>query len=54
LTTSTDDTPEAGSGKVAYIANPLAEQLYQQLKQDIFNFRLFPGDRFSETDIAQH
>ncbi|MDR5828632.1 GntR family transcriptional regulator [Caballeronia sp. LP006] len=28
--------------------------MYQLLKQDIFNFRLFPGDRFSETDIAQH
>lgn len=35
-------------------ANPLAEQVYQQLKQDIFSFRLFPGDRFSETDIAQY
>lgn len=35
-------------------ANPLAEQVYQLLKQDIFNFRLFPGDRFSETDIAQY
>lgn len=35
-------------------ANPLAEQVYQQLKQDIFSFRLFPGDRFSETDIAHY
>jgi DNA-binding GntR family transcriptional regulator len=35
-------------------ANPLAEQVYQQLKSDIFNFRLFPGDRFSETGIARH
>ena len=35
-------------------ANPLAEQVYQQLKHDIFSFRLFPGDRFSESDIAQH
>src|SRR6201998_3430447 len=34
--------------------NPLAEQVYQQLKSDIFSFRLFPGDRFSESDIAQH
>jgi DNA-binding GntR family transcriptional regulator len=34
--------------------NPLAEQVYLQLKDDIFNFRLFPGDRFSETDIADH
>lgn len=35
-------------------ANPLAEQVYQQVKQDIFSFRLFPGDRFSESDIARH
>ena len=35
-------------------ANPLAEQVYQQLKNDIFSFRLFPGDRFSETGIAQY
>jgi DNA-binding GntR family transcriptional regulator len=34
--------------------NALAEQVYQQLKSDIFSFRLFPGDRFSESDIAQH
>jgi DNA-binding GntR family transcriptional regulator len=35
-------------------ANQLAEQVYQQLKNDIFSFRLFPGDRFSENGIAQH
>src|SRR5260370_41845828 len=35
-------------------ANPLAEQVYQRLKRDIFNFRLFPGDRFSENGIAQY
>ncbi|MFL9868654.1 GntR family transcriptional regulator [Paraburkholderia fungorum] len=35
-------------------ANQLAEQVYQQLKHDIFSFRLFPGDRFSESGIAQH
>ena len=40
--------------KTVSSANPLAEQVYRLLKQDIFNFRLFPGDRFSETDIAQH
>jgi DNA-binding GntR family transcriptional regulator len=44
----------AGAVKTAYGANPLAEQVYQRLKQDVFDFRLFPGDRFSETDIAQH
>lgn len=30
----------------------LAERIYQQLKQDIFDFQLLPGDRFSETEIA--
>ena len=35
-------------------ANPLAEQVYQRLKTDIFSFRLFPGDRFSENGIAQY
>lgn len=34
-------------------ANPLAEQVYLQLKEDIFNFRLLPGDRFTETEIAE-
>lgn len=30
----------------------LAERLYQQLKDDIFEFRLLPGDRFSEGEVA--
>lgn len=30
----------------------LALQIYQQLKADIFDFRLLPGDKFSESDIA--
>lgn len=30
----------------------LAERVYQALKSDIFEFRLMPGDRFSESDIA--
>ncbi|HHH9558917.1 TPA: GntR family transcriptional regulator [Pseudomonas aeruginosa] len=31
----------------------LAERIYAQLKDDIFEFRLLPGDRFSEGDIAE-
>lgn len=31
----------------------LAERIYRQLKKDIFDFRLLPGDRFSENEIAQ-
>lgn len=33
-------------------ANNLAVQIYSQLKADIFDFRLLPGDKFSEGDIA--
>lgn len=31
----------------------LAERIYQTIKNDIFDFRLMPGDRFSESEIAQ-
>ena len=30
----------------------VAERIYQQLKADIFDFQLLPGDRFSESEIA--
>ena len=30
----------------------LAESVYQGLKQNIFDFRLLPGDRFTENEIA--
>ena len=30
----------------------LADRAYAQLKRDIFNFVLIPGDRFSETEVA--
>ena len=31
----------------------LAERIYLGLKQEIFDFRLLPGDRFSENEVAQ-
>lgn len=31
----------------------LTERIYHQIKQDIFTFRLLPGDRFSENEIAE-
>ena len=31
----------------------LTDRIYLQLKQDIFSFRLLPGDRFSENEIAE-
>lgn len=30
----------------------LADRVYHQLKNDIFDFRLMPGDRFSESEVA--
>jgi DNA-binding GntR family transcriptional regulator len=30
----------------------LAERIYLQLKDDIFDFQLLPGDRFSENEVA--
>lgn len=32
--------------------NALAEQIYQTIKQSIFNFEYIPGDRFTEQEIA--
>ncbi len=31
----------------------LAERIYGQIKQDIFDFHLLPGDRFTESEIAE-
>ncbi len=31
----------------------LAEKVCQAIKEDIFAFRLMPGDRFSENEIAE-
>jgi DNA-binding GntR family transcriptional regulator len=32
---------------------PLAEKVYEQIKSDIFDFRLLPGDRFTEMGLAE-
>jgi DNA-binding GntR family transcriptional regulator len=31
----------------------LADSVYQQLKAELFEFRLLPGDRFSEAEVAE-
>ncbi|PHQ86431.1 MAG: GntR family transcriptional regulator, partial [Thalassobium sp.] len=31
----------------------VAEKIYQQLRQELFDFQLLPGDRFSETEVAK-
>jgi DNA-binding GntR family transcriptional regulator len=33
-------------------ANQAAEELYRQIKNEIFDFLLLPGDRFTETELA--
>jgi DNA-binding GntR family transcriptional regulator len=33
--------------------NKLAERAYEAIKSEIFDFRRLPGDRFTETEIAQ-
>jgi DNA-binding GntR family transcriptional regulator len=33
--------------------NLLAEQLYGKIKEEIFNFQLLPGERFTETEMAE-
>ena len=44
---------QAGSApRGAGRAENLAERIYQKLKNDIFDFRLLPGDRFTETEVA--
>jgi len=44
-----DSKAPPASGKST---NNLAAQIYTQLKADIFDFKLLPGDKFSEGDIA--
>src|SRR5579862_9320884 len=34
-------------------ANRLAEQIYQRIKDEISDFRLLPGDRVTETGLAE-
>jgi DNA-binding GntR family transcriptional regulator len=42
-------------GEIAPVVVPakLADGAYAELKQDIFDFRLVPGDRFSEAEVAE-
>lgn len=34
-------------------ATPLAETVYARIKAELFDFRLLPGDRFTETELAE-
>jgi len=48
----TDSRNAADKKRTKIRPEGLAERIYLQLKDDIFNFRLLPGDRFSENDVA--
>jgi DNA-binding GntR family transcriptional regulator len=61
METTHDDEPMARlidlrtarrSRRAAVSAPNLAEQVYERLKADIFDFRVLPGQRFSENEIA--
>jgi DNA-binding GntR family transcriptional regulator len=38
---------------IATVALPRGQVAYERIKSDIFDFRLLPGDRFSEPEIAE-
>lgn len=46
-------SPASMSSPAQPLTNQLAEQVYCRLKDDIFEFRLLPGDRFSENEMAE-
>lgn len=43
------DSKQAGNNPV----NHRAEQVYQRIKREIFDFALLPGDRFTESEMAE-
>jgi DNA-binding GntR family transcriptional regulator len=45
-------TPPATDATTTRPGLRLAESVYRQLREDIFDFRLLPGDRFAENDVA--
>ena len=48
MNTAVKKTPSSTS------ATSRADQVYHALKQDIFNFRLLPGDHFTESQVAEN
>jgi DNA-binding GntR family transcriptional regulator len=53
-------TAAARTRHVAIKAKPVpkaasrAEEIYARLREDVFEFRLLPGQRFTETELAEH
>jgi DNA-binding GntR family transcriptional regulator len=46
-------TDPQSDGRVPERRQNLTERIYVQLKQSIFDFQLLPGDRFTESEIAE-
>jgi DNA-binding GntR family transcriptional regulator len=47
------DTDSLSAGHIPERRQNLTERIYVQLKQSIFDFQLLPGDRFTESEIAE-
>jgi DNA-binding GntR family transcriptional regulator len=45
------DTPPSGSAKVPHRSR--ADEVYEELKRNVSEFKLVPGDRFTETEISE-
>ena len=52
MNANADKAHTSGPGELKTRPLNIAERIYQQLKTDIFDFQLLPGDRFSESEIA--
>ncbi len=46
-------TEPALVSQTSFTARSRADEVYQQLKSDLGEFQLVPGDRFTESDVAQ-
>ncbi len=53
MTTAVGRGDSADAAPRATAPAKLADGAYARLKQDIFDFRLVPGDRFSEAEVAE-
>src|SRR5438067_2395682 len=54
MTAARKNTPATSAGAPGSGSNASrADQVYLTLKQDIFNFRLLPGDSFTESEVAE-
>lgn len=53
MTENTNRLTVLRGGKRKENSENLAERIYSRLKEEIFDFQLLPGDRFSENEVAE-